>query len=233
MTAPGSMDFAQGIPGVRVEVSGLGHVPERVAAELRGRIASGEAAPGSKLTEARLTADYGVSRHSLRAAFQILAAEGLVDRRPNRGVFVHSPTDEDVREMYRTRRVLEIGTVSVVEYDDDALAGLTAVVERARRAVGRGDAEETAQANQDFHRGLIAPAESSVLRRAMEQVLARMRLAFYSMRDISTFHPDYVEPNARTVELLRTRDRARAIAHMSWYFDRAEQQLLDHLAPAR
>lgn len=233
MTAPSRADTSQGIPGVRVEVSGLGHVPERVAAELRGRIAAGETAPGAKLTEARLTADYGVSRHSLRAAFQILAAEGLVDRHPNRGVFVHAPTAEDVREMYRTRRVLEIGTVSVAEYDDDALARLADVVDRARESVAGEDAEGTAQANQDFHRGLIAPAGSAVVRGAMEQMLARMRLAFYNMREISTFHRDYVEANARTVELLRAGDRAGTTTHMSEYFDRAEQQLLSHLPEGR
>ncbi|WP_261623964.1 GntR family transcriptional regulator [Nesterenkonia marinintestina] len=205
------------------------HVPERTASVLRARIAEGDLAPGAKLTEARLTAEFGVSRHSLRAAFQLLAAEGLVDRRPHRGVVVHSPTGEDVREIYRTRRVLELGTVSVTDYDEGALAQLDDIVESARRAARIGDAPEMAQANQDFHRRITAEAHSAVVTRAMEEMLARMRLLFHTMRDISTFHVDYVEPNARTVELLRAGHRPAVVEHMSAYFDGAERRLLDHL----
>lgn len=209
------------------------HVPERVASLLRERISAGESGPGAKLTEARLTQDFGVSRHSLRAAFQILAAEGLVERHPNRGVFVHSPTAEDVRQIYRTRRVLEIGVVSVADYDARTLDELDRIIGAARSAVAQGDGDEMAQANQEFHRRLVAQADSAVVVRAMEEVLARMRLAFSTMRDISSFHPDYVEPNARTVQLLRAGDRGEAITHMSDYFDRAEAELLDHLGQSR
>lgn len=62
---------------------------ERVAAEIRARIVSGEIATGNKLpTEQQLTESYGVSRTVVREAIATLAADGLVESRQGAGVFV-------------------------------------------------------------------------------------------------------------------------------------------------
>ena len=78
-----------------------------VASVLRERIAAGQLAPGAKLAEEALGEVLGVSRNTLREAFSTLAAEHVVTRIPNRGVFVAQPTADDIREIYRVRRFLE------------------------------------------------------------------------------------------------------------------------------
>ncbi|GAA3066918.1 MULTISPECIES: GntR family transcriptional regulator [Actinomycetes] len=209
---------------------GLGdhaHVPDRVADILRRLIASGGILPGTKVPEVRTTELLGVSRHTLRTAFQTLAAEGLVERRPNRGVFVHSPTVEDIRETYRVRRVVEIGAVRQGVFDPHAVEALESIIAAARTAVAADDLPAVAQANQQFHRLIIAQVGSDQLSTFMEQILARMRLVFHTMRDEPTFHTFYVERNARLTELLRHGDRAAAEAYLADYFDAAEQQLLE------
>jgi GntR family transcriptional regulator len=73
---------------------------KRVAEDLRGRIESGEIAPGSKLpTEVELMDEYGekfgspsggvsISRNTVRDAIKLLATRGMVVSRAGKGTFV-------------------------------------------------------------------------------------------------------------------------------------------------
>jgi len=57
---------------------------------LRDEIASGAYADGVRLpTESELVARYGLSRQTVRRAFQDLVAEGVVYRVPGRGTYAH------------------------------------------------------------------------------------------------------------------------------------------------
>jgi GntR family transcriptional regulator len=58
---------------------------ERIAAELRAQILSGEFAPGDRLpTEVELTEQYSVSKNTARSAVRQLVDEGLIVRVPGR-----------------------------------------------------------------------------------------------------------------------------------------------------
>lgn len=62
---------------------------EQVIDELRRQIRAGEYAPGDRLpTEVRLMADHGVSRGTVRDAYDALKSEGLVVSRGTRGHYV-------------------------------------------------------------------------------------------------------------------------------------------------
>ncbi|MGE2713274.1 GntR family transcriptional regulator [Mycolicibacterium litorale] len=65
---------------------------QTIARELKVRIQRGEFEDGRRLpTEAQLAEQYGVSRQTIRRAFQDLVADDLVVRTPRRGTFAHSP----------------------------------------------------------------------------------------------------------------------------------------------
>ncbi|OZV75595.1 hypothetical protein CA850_28605 [Micromonospora echinospora] len=62
---------------------------QRIAQDIRDKIASGEYGPGAKLPSLReLIAHYGVSAEPVRSALLILQAEGLVEGHQGKGVFV-------------------------------------------------------------------------------------------------------------------------------------------------
>lgn len=62
---------------------------QRIAQDIRDKIASGQYAPGDKLPSLReLIAHYGVSAEPVRSALLILQAEGLVEGHQGKGVYV-------------------------------------------------------------------------------------------------------------------------------------------------
>src|SRR6478752_8847828 len=83
-------------------------VAERVADELRLQLAEGALLPGARLTESSIAEDLGVSRNTVREAFAELAAERLVVRHPNRGVFVARLEAGDIHDVYTVRRAIEV-----------------------------------------------------------------------------------------------------------------------------
>lgn len=199
---------------------------EWVASILRNRIAQGELLPGSKLPEEQLAEALGVSRNTLREGFVSLRAEGIVTRVPNRGVFVRQPGPDDVREMYRSRRVIEPGALL---WGTGATRELTSWVERGREGIERLDVALMASSNQEFHRAVVARAGSTRLNTLMERVLAEMRLVFYGMASDVTFHQPYVEYNAEIVRYLERGENALAADVLIHYLAKAEAQLLDSM----
>lgn len=80
---------------------------ERVVKTLFSGLMSRRFAPGQRLVEADLTAEFGVSRGTLREAFRRLAADGLIEIVPNRGAIVRRLSSKDVLELFEIRRQLE------------------------------------------------------------------------------------------------------------------------------
>lgn len=71
----------------------------KVWSDLRTQILSDAFAPDTALpTEARIAAEYAVSRQTVRRAFHDLVAEGLVTRIPGRGTFVTPGNERYLRQ---------------------------------------------------------------------------------------------------------------------------------------
>ncbi len=79
-----------------------------IADEIRRRIWEREIDFGERLLEPDLSAEFAVSRGSLREALQILEHEGLVVIKPRKGTFVATFTDKDLHEIYEARLLLEV-----------------------------------------------------------------------------------------------------------------------------
>lgn len=195
---------------------------------LRRRIAEGELLPGDKLSEQALAESLGLSRNTLRESFTLLNSELIITRIPNRGVFVASPDAADVREIYAVRRTVEPACVAWGPEID--VQQLDKIIGEARRALAANDIQQMANANQAFHKQLVASSDSELLQELMGRVLARMRLVFHTMSDAPDFHSHYVERNAALLELLAEGKRMEAAEKLRGYLDTAEAELLAHLA---
>ncbi|AJK68557.1 GntR family transcriptional regulator [Corynebacterium marinum] len=189
---------------------------DSAASAIRKAISAGDFEPGEQLIESEMAERLDVSRNTLREAFAMLIADGVVVRIRNRGVFIASLGEDDVRDLYLARAAIEPAAIAWGQLHD--VAGLADVVGRAETALAAGRAGEVALANQQFHRQLVAGMGSATLDETMDRLLAQMRLVFLQvLRKDPGFHGDYVPVNRHVVELMSAGcyDEAATVLHDS------------------
>ncbi|MCA2377318.1 GntR family transcriptional regulator [Agrobacterium genomosp. 3 str. RTP8] len=160
---------------------------------LRNAIIDRRLAPGTKLSEAEVGALFDVSRTVARAALQILAFEGLVKTERNRGAFVSTPSPEEARQIFASRRLIEPGIIAAaVERitPADIVRFQHHLAEEAQYMNERGPAARRAEikASGDFHLMLAALSGNVILQRFMDELVARSSLvvALYGRSGISS-----------------------------------------------
>lgn len=142
---------------------------------LRRDILSGRTDPGERLVEEQLTRRLGISRAPLREAMRLLAQQGLVEHIPRRGARVATLSDDDVRELYEVRDVLERYAVGSMPASPD-LTGLRAAIEVMRKATEADDRLELANAHRRFHVEVVALGGNRQLVGLYESILVRIQL---------------------------------------------------------
>ena len=80
---------------------------QKVADQLRRKILKGQLPAGTRLVEVDVATQFGTSRGPVRHAFSLLARDRLLEAIPGRGTYVRGLTEEDVRQIYGVRKVLE------------------------------------------------------------------------------------------------------------------------------
>lgn len=139
---------------------------EQVASMLRSSILSGGIAPGQSITLDSVGEQVGMSRTPVREAFQILAAEGLLELRQNRCAIVKGISVEAIKDHYEMRILLETEALrrACERMNDETLKAIKKVNEQGRRAKENGDTEAYNLANQAFHMTIWEAAESEKLK---------------------------------------------------------------------
>ena len=96
--------------------------------------------PGTKLVEDKLATAFGVSRTRIRPVLVRLANEQVVTLTPHRGATITQPTEQEAREVFEVRRMIEPTLVAlfIANASDADMAQLKALHRRRRsRAPGR------------------------------------------------------------------------------------------------
>jgi DNA-binding GntR family transcriptional regulator len=89
------------------ELSSHRQLRKLVADQLRVAIFDGRFKPGEWLRQERVAQELGVSQMPVREALKELAAEGLIEHVPYRGVRVVALSAEDIEDLYEQRAFLE------------------------------------------------------------------------------------------------------------------------------
>lgn len=205
------------------------------ADSLRELILSGQLGAGSHLVETLLAERLQVSRGTLRAAFRRLHEEGLVEYRPNRGVFVRQLSADDIWEIATLRDSLETmaARLAAERVTDAGRRELSTVIAEMQAAVAAGDRARAVELDYAFHRLVMRLSGHERLQRVYAVLEAQTRL-FMIATDPT--HPDlsHMMPlHAPVAEAIAQGDAARAAQLSAGQNEKDAQQLLAREARAR
>ncbi len=183
-----------------------------VADQIRDMIVEGELPPGERINEGALSEQFGISRTPLREALKVLASEGLVELRPNRGTRVSAITPEEVGELFEAvsgieRMAGELAALRMTERDIERLKGLH---ERMERHYEAGERHDYFRLNQQIHNTIVSLAGNSILEATHASLMVRVRRARYlAIQSPERWH-ESVQEHRAIMQALETRDSAAA-----------------------
>ena len=196
---------------------------ELVEASIRDAILEARLRPGTRVSDAKIAAEMGISRAPVREAIRHLAVRGLLREEPRRGAFVAHLTRSAVRQVYDCRRALEglaARRVAASPVLDEHVVELRSILAEMDRARARQDHVRMAEADHRFHLTLCELTGNTWLSRLYGQIADQSRL----MQAVDTFAhaeretADVVMMHAPIVDAIETGDpdaaERAALAHI-------------------
>lgn len=156
-------------------------VSELVLERLREDIVKGTFALGEKISETQLAITYGVTKAPVRAAYQRLLAEGLIEVRPQTGTYVFKPTIEHLRALCELRIALELEAVrlSLSRNATGFRQAVDRICDDMEAAVRENRQNDYQQLDTALHLSFFDLAQSPLLRETYE---FRVSSAFAALR---------------------------------------------------
>lgn len=177
----------------RVPTLSRGTTAEEVASLLRELIMNGTLKPGEQLREEILSAQFDVSRRTVRDALGLLARERIVRHYRHKGSRVVLFTENDIHDLYRVRTTLEGSAAARArELSDAQLKGLTEAFEDLEAATRGGRAEAIVSADLAFHQAVVGLIGSPRVDDFFADIAVEMRFALSILE--STYHESSQRP---------------------------------------
>lgn len=168
------MDSPDGLRLGREDMS----LRKRAENVIRDAILYGSFEPGQKLVERELCEKLGVSRTLLREALQQLQAEGLITNIIHRGPSVAVISEEDAREIYEARQLIEghIAHDFTLRATEDEINELDKAVQLLRAPGIETNPPDVLQAKNGFYDVLLAGSGNRVLAQMLHQLNNRVTM---------------------------------------------------------
>ena len=188
--------------------------------------------PGTKLIEDRLATAFGVSRTRIRPVLVRLANEQIVALTPNRGATVAQPTEEEAREVFQVRRMIEPTLIECFIFRATAedVAVLTGCIDEEEAARASGDMRRAIRLSGDFHLHIANASGHQTLGRILRELVSRTSLI------LMTYSVNHLQARAEAtscgcqehralLDAIRLRDPREAARLMRDHLEQLESQL--------
>ncbi len=187
--------------------------------------------PGEQLHIDEFAEKLEVSRTPIREAFLRLANEGLLDIKPRVGYFVTEITEEDIRDLFEIREMVETrATRKAAELlSDEDLKYLQVVLNESSRAVDNGDLDTYIEKDMKFHGSLEKHIQNKRMVAFLESINnLTYRERILSMRSSENVRLTLIE-HQKILDALVERDGKKAEWLMGEHLAKVSQRLISYI----
>ena len=209
-----------------------------VASALSRAILDGTLAPGTRLVEASISEQLGVSIAPVREAIISLEKLGLVTSTPRKGAFVATWTLNDIEEVYTARMLLEgyasrlaAGRITPEQCDD-----LQNIIDRMSSEQDSLTLEESVELDLRFHERLCAASGHSRIQKMLGDMRLQTAVCIARSRPA---HPPWNTPgelerqHEELLEALRSGNGDLAELRMREHVERSRDVVVGRMARQR
>jgi DNA-binding GntR family transcriptional regulator len=175
---------------------------------LRALITVGDLANGQKVPERALCERFGVSRTPLREALKVLASEGVVTLRQNRGAVVNGLTADELTQAFPVMGALEAlsGEIACRMITDAELAKIRVAHETMVVHWRRGELQAYFALNRAIHEAILEATHNDVLISAYRNISRRIMAARYMANKSPKRWAEAVKEHEAILTALERRD---------------------------
>lgn len=201
---------------------------EDIFEALLEKIISGKYNPGDWLRQEEIASQLGVSMTPVREALDLLAAAGVAERVPYRGVRVPKPSHEEIAESYAMRLLLEkaVSRAAALNREQAHVEALKRIVGQSKKLIRLDDMSASRKLSGDFHFTVAEATRNSTLIRVY-------KVAANSFPDWMLYQAMYEHPDELEVSVKEEYQEHLAIAEAIESRDpelaeqRAEEHIID------
>jgi DNA-binding GntR family transcriptional regulator len=202
-------------------------VDERVYAAVSKALLSGKLRPGTPWRERALAEALNCTRGAIRKVLARLGSEKKLVLEHNRGAFVPNPSIDDMRGVYRARRIVEAGLITTLfgQLSREQAAALRKHVQAEQRAFREGRREDAIRLAGEFHLLLARMADSAELLDYLQRLVSNTELykALYDTVEHAACAP---REHEQIIEALTGDSLTDAVAAAMEHLDELEQRVI-------
>ena len=133
--------------------------------------------PGQWLQENEVATQLNVSRSPVRAALKSLVHDGLVIELPNKGIFVREFSQQDIRDIFDMRNMMESYaiTCSPEHLQNTVIENINTLVAQLVKAHQQGDLNRYIDMDTKFHDAVIELGGNSLLSNTYRQLRSMLQ----------------------------------------------------------
>lgn len=197
-------------------------IRKQIYEHLRKQILSLEIEPLSRLVEAQIAAEYGISRTPVREAFHLLEKDGFIESIPRVGYRVRNLDWNELEDIFELRRVNESLACrwAIKRIDDTTLRMLEENIVQSSNALQANKPDRFLKYDGEFHEILGQAAGSRHLFELCQQLRRLMlRYRVESIKSVETMS-EALRGHEKMLACLKNRDEDGLVSalfdHLAW-----------------